>query len=167
MRFIKQQISLWRIALIIGAAAFAIPIASRVSPTATAVVKERQAYLDHQRTAGNHDAYPKHSQAKHSKDSKAAVGPGVARPQDDDYYDRRREYWDRRVERRLDRREEYLDEQTRDDKDDADTKDSKNNQAGKDDADDEEDSADSDVKRQEDEIERRREYWRKRLDRDW
>jgi hypothetical protein len=49
---------------------------------------------------------------KYSKVSKAAVGPGVARPQDD-YYERRREYWDKRIERRLDRREEYLDEQTR------------------------------------------------------
>ena len=45
MRFIKKQLSLWRIVLIIGVAAIAIPIASRVSPTAIAVVKERQDYL--------------------------------------------------------------------------------------------------------------------------
>ena len=161
MRFIKKQLSLWRIVLIIGVAAIAIPIASRVSPTAKAVVKERQDYLDHQTTADNKDAY-----AKHSKDTKAAVVPGDARPQDD-YYERRREYWDKRVERRLDRREEYLDEQTLDDKDEADTRGKKDSKADKADADDEDDSVDQDVKRQEDEIERRREYWRKRLDRDW
>ena len=169
MRFIKKQLSLWRImVLIIGVAAIAIPIAARVSRTTKAVVKERQAYLDRQATAGNEDGY-----SKHSKDNKAAVGRGVARPQDDDYYERRREYWDKRVERRLDRREEYLDEQTGDDNEDADAKDSKNskdNKAAKDkdkdskDAVDDEDDADDDVER---EVEKRREYWRKRLDREW
>ena len=159
MRFIKKQLSLWSIVLIIGMAGIAILIAARVSPTAKAVVKERQDYLDQKTTAHNEDAY-----AKHSKDSKAAVGLGVARPQDD-YYDRRREYWDRRVERRLDRREEYLDEQTVDDNKDADAKDSK---AAKDkdskDAVDDEDYADDDVDK---EIEKRREYWRQRLEKDW
>ena len=166
MRLIKKQLSLWRIVvLIIGVAAIAIPIAARVSRTTKAVVKERQAYLDRQATAGNEDGY-----SKHSKDNKAAVGRGVGRPQDDDYYERRREYWDRRVERRLDRREEYLDEQTGDDNEDADVKDSKNskdNKAVKDkdsDAADDEDDADDEVER---EVEKRREYWRKRLDRDW
>jgi hypothetical protein len=163
MRFIKKQVSWWRIVLIIGVAAIAIPIAipiaARVSPTAKAVVKERQDYLDQKTTTHNEDAY-----AKHSKDRKAAVGLGVAQPQDD-YYDRRREYWDKRIERRLDRREEYLGEQTVDDNKDADAKDSK---AAKDknskDAVDDEDYADDDVDK---EVERRREYWRKRLDRDW
>jgi hypothetical protein len=150
MRLIKKHLSSWRIVLLISVAAIAIPIASRVSSTAKAVVKERQDYLDRQNTA----------------DNEAAVGEGVAHPQDD-YYERRREYWDKRIERKLDRHEEYLDEQTLDDKDDADVKDSKDNKAGKDDADEEDDSVDQDVKRQEDEIERRREYWRKRLDRDW
>ena len=162
MRFLKKQLLLWRIVLIIGMAGIAILIAARVSPTAKAVVKERQDYLDQKTTARNEDAY-----AKHSKDSKAAVGLGVARPQDD-YYDRRREYWDKRIERRLDRREEYLDEQTGDDKEDADVKDSKDSKAAKDkdskDAVDDEDYADDDVDK---EIERRREYWRKRVDRDW
>jgi len=162
MRFLKKQLLLWRIVLIIGMAGIAILIAARVSPTAKAVVKERQDYLDQKTTAHNEDAY-----AKHSKDSKAAVGLGVARPQDD-YYDRRREYWDKRIERRLDRREEYLDEQTGDDKEDADVKDSKDSKAAKDkdskDAVDDEDYADDDVDK---EIERRREYWRKRVDRDW
>jgi len=162
MRFLKKQLSLWRIVLIIGMAGIAILIAARVSPTAKAVVKERQDYLDQKTTARNEDAY-----AKHSKDSKAAVGLGVARPQDD-YYDRRREYWDKRIERRLDRREEYLDEQTGDDKEDADVKDSKDSKAAKDkdskDAVDDEDYADDNVDK---EIERRREYWRQRLEKDW
>jgi hypothetical protein len=69
------------------------------------------------------------------------------------------EYWARRVERRLDRRQEYLDRQTKDDKDDAeDSKDSKDDK----DADDEDDVDDVDK-----DIERRREYWRKRLDDEW
>ena len=162
MRFLKKQLSLWRIVLIIGMAGIAILIAARVRSTAKAVVKERQDYLDQKTTAHNEDAY-----AKHSKDSKAAVGLGVARPQDD-YYDRRREYWDKRIERRLDRREEYLDEQTGDDKEDADVKDSKDSKAAKDkdskDAVDDEDYADDNVDK---EIERRREYWRQRLEKDW
>jgi len=162
MRFLKKQLSLWRIVLIIGMAGIAILIAARVRSTAKAVVKERQDYLDQKTTARNEDAY-----AKHSKDSKAAVGLGVARPQDD-YYDRRREYWDKRIERRLDRREEYLDEQTGDDKEDADVKDSKDSKAAKDkdskDAVDDEDYADDNVDK---EIERRREYWRQRLEKDW
>jgi uncharacterized membrane protein YdfJ with MMPL/SSD domain len=159
MRFIKKQLSLWSIVLIIGMAGIVILIAARVSPTAKAVVKERQDYLDQKTTAHNEHAY-----AKHSKDSKAAVGLGVARPQDD-YYDRRREYWDKRIERRLDRREEYLDEQTVDDNNAADAKDSK---AAKDkdskDAAADEDYADDNADK---EIERRREYWRQRLEREW
>ena len=153
MRFIKKQLSLWRIVLIIGVAAIAIPIAARVSPTAIAVVKERQDYLAQQTTADNEDADDTHSKAKHSKDSKAAVGPSVALPQDL-LYDRRSQYWDQRVLRRLD----SLDE----DDNDADAKDSK---------------ADKDrlemtkifrsIRISEDELERRREYWSRRLDKDW
>ncbi len=153
MRFIKKQLSLRLIVLIIGVAAIAIPIASRVSPTAIAVVKERLDYLDQQTTADNEDADA-------SKDSKAAVGPGVAAPQDD-YYERRRQYWEKRVERRLD--DEDLDEQTGDDKD-VDNKDKKaaKDKDSKDAADDEEDGDDVDK-----EIERRRDYWRKRVEKDW
>jgi hypothetical protein len=159
MRFTKKQLSLWRIVLIIGVTAIAIPIATRDSPTAIALVKERQDYLPQQTTVDNEDA-----DAKDSKNSKAAVGEGVARHQDDDYYERRREYWEKRVERRLDHREEYLDEQTRDDSD-ADAKGSKagkDKKDSKDAADDEEDVDDVDR-----EIARRREYWRKRVDKEW
>jgi len=158
MRFLKKQLLWWRIILIIGVAAMAIPIASRVSSTAKAVVKERQDYLDLQSTAAHEDA--------DDKDSKAALGEGVAPPQDI-LYDRRSQYWDKRVLRRLESREEYLDEQTKDDND-ADAKDSKaakdKGQKSKDAADDEDYADDDNVDK---ELERRREYWRKRLDRDW
>ena len=94
MRFIKRQLSLWRVVLIIGGSALAIPIAARVSPTAIAVHQERQDYLDQQTTADNEDA-----DDTHSKDSKAAVGEGVALLQDL-LYDKRSQYWDKRVLRR-------------------------------------------------------------------
>ena len=57
-------------------------------------------------------------------------------------------------------RDEYLDEQTKEDND-ADAKDSK---ADKDAGDDEDFSIDED---KQDELERRREYWSRRLDKDW
>ena len=148
MRFIKKQFSWWRLVLIVGATAIAIPVATGVSPTAVAVITERQDRPDHQTTAHNEVAY-----TEDSKDSNAAVGTSVARPQDD-YYERRREYWEKRIERRLD--EEDLDDETGDDKD----ADSKDNKADKDDGDDEDDAV-------EQEVERRREYWRKRVERDW
>ena len=158
MRFIEKQLSLWRIVLIISVAAIAIPIAARVSPTAIAVVNQRHEYQSQPTANTNEDA-----DVKHSKDSKAAVGKGVAWLQDD-YYDRRREYWDKRIERRLDR--EDLDDETGDEKGEADAKDSKDkkdSKADKDDGDDEDDSVDQEVER----IERRREYWRQRVERDW
>jgi len=146
MRFIKKHFSWWRLVLIVGGTAIAIPVATGVSPTAIAVVKERQDNLDHQTTAHNEEA-----NAEPSK--KTAARSGAAAPQDD-YYERRREYWEKRVERRLD--EEDGDDETGDDKD----ADSKDNKADKDDGDDEDDEV-------EQEVERRREYWRKRVERDW
>jgi len=158
MKFIKKQMSLWRILLIIGVAAIAIGIAAHVRATGIPVVNPPHENLA-QPTAGDNE-----DNAKHSKVG-TAVGRAVGRPQDD-YYDRRREYWDKRVERRLDRREEYLDEQTRDDKDDAGAKD-KDSKDAADDEDDSDDVVDKDVRASEDSIERRREYWRKRLDKEW
>ena len=164
MRFLKKQLSGWYIVLIIGVAAMAIPVNSRVSSTAKAVVKERQAYLDLQRTADNENADDKHSKAKHSKESKAAAGLTIA-PLQDILYDRRSQYWDKRVLRRLESREEYLDEQTKDDND-ADAKDSKaaKDKNSKDAADDEDYADDDNVDK---ELERRREFWRRRLDKEW
>jgi hypothetical protein len=164
MRFLKKQLSGWYIVLIIGVAAMAIPVNSRVSSTAEAVVKERQAYLDLQRTADNENADDKHSKAKHSKESKAAAGLSIA-PLQDILYDRRSQYWDKRVLRRLESREEYLDEQTKDDND-ADAKDSKaaKDKNSKNAADDEDYADDDNVDK---ELERRREFWRRRLDKEW
>jgi len=164
MRFLKKQLSGWYIVLIIGVAAMALPVNSRVSSTAEAVVKERQAYLDLQRTADNENADDKHSKAKHSKESKAAAGLSIA-PLQDILYDRRSQYWDKRVLRRLESREEYLDEQTKDDND-ADAKDSKaaKDKNSKDAADDEDYADDDNVDK---ELERRREFWRRRLDKEW
>jgi len=166
MRFLTKQLSVWRIILIIGVAAIAIQIASRVSSTAKEVVKEREGYLDLQSAADNEDADDKHSQAKHRKESKAAVRLSVALLQDI-LYDRRSQYWDKRVLRRLERNDEYLDEQTVDDNEDADAK-AKDSKSAKDKnskaSADDEDFAEDDVDK---ELERRREYWRKRLDRDW
>ena len=143
MKFIKKQLSWWPILLIVGGAAFAMPIATRVSPTAIGFVQEQQDNLDHQTTVHHEDASAKHS--------KVVLGPGVAAPQDD-YYDRRRQYWEKRIERELD--EEDLDG---DDDEDA-----KDNNAGKDKDD---DGGDEDQVEQE--IERRREFWRRRVDKGW
>ncbi len=86
----------------------------------------------------------------------------ATKPQSDE-----EEYWSRRVERRLDRRQEYLDQQTGEDKDDKDSKDSKDSKEAADDEDDADDIVDKDAKEQQDIYEKRREYWRKRLDDEW
>ena len=143
MRFIKKQLWWWSIVLFVGGAAFAMPIATRVGPTATAVVHGERDNLGHQTTVHHEDASAKHS--------KVVLGPGVAAPQDD-YYDRRRQYWEKRIERELDE----------EDGDDNDDEDAKDNNAGKDNDDDDDDVDDVDQ-----ELERRREYWRRRVDSGW
>jgi ribosomal protein S3 len=143
MRFIKK----WRVVLIIGIAAIAIPIAARVSPTQTEFVMDRTVPL-HQQTAD----YSEVAKTAHTNNSKAGVGHRVTPPQD--YYDRRREYWEDRMEGRAD----YLEQEDGNDEDSADSED------GKDSSDD--DAGDS-MDDEEEMIEKRREYWRDRLDRDW
>jgi len=125
-----------------------MPIAARVGSPSSAVVIERQAYLA-QPTANDKGD----TNVKGPSDDKVAVGRSVVLQ--DDYYDRRRRYWEDRVERRLD------EEENGDDEDAKDSKDSK--------AKDDEDKADSNDKEdsEEDVVERRREYWRDRLDREW
>ena len=146
MKFIKNQFSLWRIVLFIGVTAIAIPIAASLSPTVTAV-EERQEYVV-QQTAVNIE----HTDTKHGGDSKAAGGKGVR--QNGYYWDRRRQYWE-------DRLEDDLDDEDEDEDTAADKKDSK---AAKDDEVDDEGLSDEEYDR----IERRREYWRQRLeDEDW
>ena len=79
----------------------------------------------------------------------------------DDRYDRRREYWEQRIERRME------EEESRDGGDEeANDKDSKK---AKDKGDDDEDdaSADQPAQREHDAVEQRREYWRNRLEREW
>jgi len=138
----------------------AIPVAARAGGNGIAAAYQLQENFAPPTANDNED------NANRSKASKAGVGPRVALPQDD-YYDRRREYWDKRIERRLERREEYLDEQPLDNEDE-DAKDRQDSKSAKDknskDAVDDEDYADDNVDK---EIERRREYWQKRLDRDW
>jgi|GraSoiStandDraft_46_1057282.scaffolds.fasta_scaffold505479_2 hypothetical protein len=112
MRFIKKQLSLWRIALIICAAAIAMPVAARER-----AVTKAQSY-------------------------------------------QQEDYWARRIERRIERREEYLDRQNGDDDEDADDEDSKDSKAT---ADDEDDAGDTGNQ----EVERRRGHWRERLEREW
>jgi hypothetical protein len=147
MRLIKKRLSLSRIVLISCVAAIGLPIAPRVVPTATAVVNEQQDRLHQQITVGDLAA-----ETKDSKHSKTPAGESAALLQDD-YYDRRREYWEKRLERDLDDEEDSDDN----DEDNKATKDSKK-------AADDEDDENDDV---EQEIERRREYWQKRLDKDW
>jgi len=144
MRFIKK----WRFVLIVGIAAIAIPIAAGDSPTVPAFVTEPQAVYQ-QPVAENAVAT-----VDPGKDIKIAAGHRVTPPQD--YYDRRREYWEDRMERRAD----DLEEEDGNDDDSADSED-KNDSASADDK--EEGSMDE----EEELIERRREYWRERLDREW
>jgi len=141
MRHLIKHFALWDIVLIIGVAAIVMLIAARVSPNATRGVNEHRANVV---TPTAHE----NAAAKHSSDSKPAVHKSRKQPQDGYYYERRRRYWEDRVERNLD------EEEGSDDEDKADSKAKKG---------DEEDSLDQ----EEELIERRREYWRQRLDRDW
>ncbi|HTH37667.1 MAG TPA: hypothetical protein VL572_06860 [Pyrinomonadaceae bacterium] len=156
MKVIKDQFALWLTVLFVSVAAIAIPMAASVEPVTMTVVKQREMHPEQQATNVNEDAA-----AIHDKDGKPAVfGRGVAWRQD--YYDRRREYWEDRIDRRLD--DEEFDDETGDDKDSDSKKDSK---AAKDDKANKDDSAESDLDQEEEFIERRREYWRDRLDREW
>ena len=143
MRSIMKRLALWHIVLIIGIAVVAIPVAARVSGPAQAGVNEQDKYLGHQN--GNHHDDAVARESKDKKDPKVRKGdpaarPGIKRPQDD-YYQRRRQHWERRLDNRLD------DEEIGDDNDD--------------------DFAADDSDRQQDVYERRREYFRDRLDEDW
>src|SRR6187401_3238490 len=120
MRLIKK----WRIALIICVAAIAIPIAARVSPTKTEFVEPAQVD-QYQPTPVAHIVEV--AKATHTNYSKAGISRRVAPPQD--YYDRRREYWEDRMERRAD----YLEQEDGSDEDSADSKGSEDSAAGDDD----------------------------------
>jgi hypothetical protein len=140
MRYIRNV----NVSLIIGLAAVALPITANVGNGPKAVIHQSKEYFAKQSAKINHEST-----------AKTVVNAGIVRPQD--YYDRRREYWEKRMDRRLEESDEYMDEEDGDKNDKADSKDSKE----------EDDSADSDADREEEALERRREYWQRRLDRDW
>jgi hypothetical protein len=147
MRFINR----WRIVMIIAIVVIAIPIAARVSPTQPALVMDRQAKVHQQTTA-----YTEAGAIADTKSVNAGIRRSLTPPQD--YYDRRRAYWEDRMERRA----EYLEEEDGNDDDSADSDDGKDEDSAA--ADDDEGSSMDD---EEELIERRREYWQQRLDRDW
>jgi len=157
MKFISK----WRIVLFITIAAIAIPTTAHVSVTGITNINEYRGNLN---LPADHNA--QETVVETSNEAKAVVGQGAVKRQD--YYDRRREYWEKRVERRMEYEDEYG-EEPGDDADKADAKDSKESKdskkekeskkAGKD----EDDEMDQEAEM----YERRREYWRERLDEEW
>jgi len=140
MRSITKLLASGHIVLIVGIAAITIPVMARVYLPAKAVVDEQPEYLDQH--FGNQGDKAEFKESKVKVDPKAraedhAAGSRVKRVQDD-YYERRRQHWERRLDNRLD------DEEIGDDSD-----------------------SDVDIDRQQDVYERRREYYRERLDEDW
>ena len=154
-------ISKWRIVLFITIAAIAIPTTAHVSVTGITNINEYRGNLN---LPADHNV--QETVVETSNQAKAVVGQGAVKRQD--YYDRRREYWEKRVERRMEYEDEYG-EEPGDDADKADAKDSKESKdskkekeskkAGKD----EDDEMDQEAEM----YERRREYWRERLDEEW
>ncbi|MFL6466870.1 MAG: hypothetical protein ACJ72Z_02820 [Pyrinomonadaceae bacterium] len=157
MRSIKKRIALWHIVLIVGFVLIAAPIAAHVSTAVSAVAQDPQSSMDrHAVTAG---VIGRIQQSKHRK---AAVRVSVE-PQD--YYDRRRQYWEDRVDRRMQEmdEEEGGDDEKADAKDSKESKDSKKNKDSKASKEDDEEDFDQEA----DMYERRREYWRQQLDDEW
>ena len=114
MRSIKRRLALWHIVLIIGMAAITIPVAARSYIPAKAIFNEWDECLGQH--IGNHHKDADAKDSKDEKDPKASkedrtVGSGVGRRQDD-YYERRRQHWEKRLDNRLD------DEEIGDDNDD-------------------------------------------------
>jgi hypothetical protein len=139
MRSIKRPLALWHIFSIVGIAAIAMPVAARVYLPAKAAVNEQRVRLDQH--IGNHnEAVTKDGKEPIASKRCPTVRQGARRLQDD-YYERRRQHWERRLDNRLDE-EENGDENDND-------------------------FADEDVDKQQDVYERRREYYRDRLDEDW
>jgi len=162
MKFIKKQFRAWRLVVIIGIAAIAIPIVAHVRDSAIRVIDEQQTQWN-----GNSAESVRDTIVKRDDDVKTAIGLGLAARQD--YYDRRREYWEKRVERRMEYEDEYGDEDFGDDADKADAKDSKGTKDSKKDKESKKASKDEDdeMDQEAEMYERRREYWRERLDDEW
>lgn len=159
MKFINKS----RIVLSISIAAIAIPIAAHVGVSTIREVNEHQTHSSQQ--FGNK---VKGTVVKRgSTQAKTVVAHGVVRPQD--YYDRRREYWEKRLERNLEYEDEFGDDESGDDADKADAKDSKESKDSKKEKESKKASKDEDdeVDQEAEMYERRREYWRERLDDEW
>jgi hypothetical protein len=141
----KNKRVLLHLLLVVGLTAFALP-GSPIGEASS--VDERYEVLE--------------AQSPLSLSAETSIPPHSSRQQDD-YYDRRRRYWEDRLERELDDEEFGDDEEDEDDpayaneqtKDKTDTKETKKGS-----------SSDSDPE-MERELEQRREYWSRRLDRDW
>ena len=151
MRSIKERLALWHIVLIVGiTATIAIPAATaHIGSTKATIVTEQPEHISQQTGSDNLNAY-----AGHPNTPRVAVARSAVPPQDD-YYQQRRQYWEKRLDGRLDHQD--LDEDTGDDGDD------KNANAG----DDDDDASDKNADSEEEAFEKRREYWRERLDEDW
>src|SRR5688572_23091903 len=112
MRSVKDQFAPWPAVLLIGIAVLAISVAVRVASPATTSTGERYDPPEQRFAGPNED-----TDANEDRVHKTAAGGSVESRQD--YYDRRREYWEDRLDRSLD--DEDLDDETGDDKD-ADSK---------------------------------------------
>lgn len=154
-----KSINKWHIVLSIGIAAIAIPIAAHVGVSTISVLNEQQTHPSQQFVNKNEGTDVKRS----SNDAKA-VDHGVGSRQD--YYDRRREYWEKRVERRLEYEDAYG-EEPGDDAAKADAKDSKETKKEKDSKASKKDDDEDEIDQEAEMYERRREYWRERLDDEW
>jgi len=152
MRSLIKQFALRDVVLIAGVAALVTLITVRVSPSTTSVVSlpdaEPSKSTADENAAVNHNGHVK------------LIGRNALTHAQDDLYERRRRYWEDRVERRIDE-EEGLDDEDKADSTDKKDKTGKKDKAKK--GDDDEDSLDQ----EEELIERRREQWRKRVEDEW
>ena len=156
MTFINK----WPIVLSIGFASIAIPTTAHVSVTDITNINEYRANLN---LPADHNV--QETVVKTSHEAKAVVGQGAVGRQD--YYDRRREYWEKRVERRVEYEDEFGDDESGVDGDKADAKDSKETKKEKDSKASKKGDDEDEIDQEAEMYERRREYWRERLDDEW
>src|SRR5437868_3405365 len=111
MRSINNRIVLWHIVLIVGITAIiAIPVATaHIGSTTATIITEQPDQISRQTRSNDLNG-----DAGHIKALKAAVAKPVGHPQED-YYEQRRQYWEKRLDGRLEHRDEYLNEQSGDD----------------------------------------------------
>ena len=155
MRSNRKNSVLRRVLLIIGLALVGISIASHVASRAQEPSDELQVNL----SPPTQNVFTGAS----AVDERKAVSVAIRRTAPaQSLYDRRRRYVEDRVERRLDRRQEYLDRQSGGDDEDEDSG-GDDSDMGDDDSSADDEDLDAEVER----VERRRENWRQRVDRNW